>query len=74
MVNKLDEKTLNYKCLGKELRVIRKQVGVSIGQLSVKVGLSKSFISEVEREKKLPRLDTLKRIGRALNISITLKF
>ena len=74
MVNKLEPKELNYGTMGKELRIIRKQVGISIGQLSVKVGLSKSFISEMERDKKLPRLDTIKRIGRALNISITLHF
>lgn len=74
MVNKLKERSLHYKCLGKDLRAIRKEDGISIGQLSVKVGLTKGFISEMERDRKFPRLDTLKRIGRALNVRFTLIF
>ena len=74
MVNELRHTDIELSSLGKTLRKIRKKSGLSIGNLAIKAGLSKGFISEVESSHKVPRLDTLKRIGRALNIKIKLTF
>lgn len=50
----------------KELRINKK---LSLDMLGRRAELSKSFLSEMERGKKQPRLDTLQRIARELGVS-----
>lgn len=73
-MNRLEVTVIELKDLGKALKKIRRKSGLSMGKLAVKAGLSKGFISEVESGHKTPRIETLRKLGRALNVKIELHF
>lgn len=52
--------------MGQELRKARRRAGLTQEQLSFRAGLSRPYISQLERELKSPTLDTLFRICDAL--------
>jgi transcriptional regulator with XRE-family HTH domain len=54
----------------KILREARIERGISMTSLGVKTGLSQQAISYVEREMRMPNLDTLLRITAALGIGL----
>ena len=60
--------------VGRRLHTIRKKRHMSLDILAEKTNLSKSFLSEVERRKKFPRLSTLKTIAKELGVDISLIF
>ena len=60
--------------VGRRLHTIRKKRHMSLDILAEKTNLSKSFLSEVERRKKFPRLSTLKNIAKELGVDISLIF
>ena len=51
------------------IRQLRKNKKLSLDKLGSRAELSKSFLSEMERGKKQPRLETLQRIARELGVS-----
>jgi transcriptional regulator with XRE-family HTH domain len=56
--------------LGARLRAMRKERGLSQEGLGVASGLSGKFIGEVERAEKSISVDSLHRVGRALEVPI----
>jgi len=56
---------------GNNLRSIRKKRGISLQEIADNVGVTKSFLSQVENAKTWPSLSTLKEITSYLNISIS---
>jgi transcriptional regulator with XRE-family HTH domain len=54
--------------LGEELRRAREEAGMSQEQLSFGAGLSRPYISQLERDMKSPTLDVLFRLSEALGI------
>ena len=52
-----------------KIRKIRKNRNMSLKQLAAATGLSISYISEIERCKKQPSLETIQVISDALNVS-----
>jgi DNA-binding NtrC family response regulator len=60
--------------VGMRLHTIRKKRQISLDVLAKRTNLSKSFLSEVERKKKFPRLSTLKTIARELDVDLSLVF
>ena len=56
---------------GKALSLILEEKGLRQVDLSSKTGLAKSYISELLQSKKSPELDTLGKICKALNISLS---
>jgi transcriptional regulator with XRE-family HTH domain len=54
---------------GDKIRKIRKNRNMSLKQLAAATGLSISYISEIERCKKQPSLETIQVISDALNVS-----
>ncbi|MEW6523656.1 MAG: XRE family transcriptional regulator [Bacillota bacterium] len=60
--------------LGDRIRQIRQQQGTSLVQLSRKVGLTPSLISQVERDLVSPSINSLRKIARALDVPITAFF
>jgi transcriptional regulator with XRE-family HTH domain len=48
----------------------RKQKGLSMNQIAERSGLSQSMVSLVERNMRNPTLDTLLRIGEALELDV----
>lgn len=58
--------------LGSRIKRVRINNGMTVRQLAEKVGLSASFLYQLEQEKTSPSFSTLKSIATALNTSITL--
>lgn len=57
--------------LARQIRVSRTNAGLTLKELSVKTGLSVSFISQVERGTSSPAISSLKKIADGLNVPIT---
>ena len=55
--------------MGDELRRARQQAGITQEQLSFRAGLSRPYISQLERDLKAPTVETLFLICDALGIS-----
>jgi transcriptional regulator with XRE-family HTH domain len=55
--------------MGQELRKARQKAGLTQEQLSFRAGLSRPYISQLERELKSPTVETLFRICDALQVS-----
>jgi transcriptional regulator with XRE-family HTH domain len=55
--------------MGEELRHAREQAGLTQEELSFRAGLSRPYISQLERNLKSPTVDTLFLICSALGIS-----
>lgn len=60
--------------LGQKIKKLRKINEMSLDDLAAKTQLSKSFLSEVERKKKYPRLSTLQNIAEKLGVNIYFLF
>lgn len=56
--------------LGEKLRARRKEKGYSLEELSRRTGFSKSFLSQIENGKNSPSIASLKKITKALDVSI----
>jgi transcriptional regulator with XRE-family HTH domain len=55
--------------MGEELRKLRERAGLTQEELSFKAGLSRPYISQLERNLKSPTVDTPIRICDALDVS-----
>lgn len=62
------KKTMKYS--GNLARVLRKKLGITLDQLSKKIGVSKSHLSRYERGEKDLSITTFIRLSKALNIPI----
>ncbi|MBS5801426.1 MAG: helix-turn-helix transcriptional regulator [Brachyspira sp.] len=56
--------------LGKNIRELRIQQGVSQEELAFKIDSARNFIGCIERAEKSPTIFTLFRIARALNVKL----
>lgn len=56
--------------IGKHIRHLRSRVGLSLEKLAEQSCLSVGFLSEVERGRKLPSLDTLVKLSRSLQVRV----
>ena len=56
--------------LGKRLRVLRKEQGLTLAQLGQQVSLSASYLSQIERGVTMPSLSRLTTIARALHVEM----
>ncbi len=65
---------IELSSIGKRIKRLRKMNDMSLDVLAKKTKLSKSFLSEVERKKKFPRLSTLETIAKNLGVSVSLIF
>ncbi|MES5383900.1 helix-turn-helix transcriptional regulator [Mycolicibacterium conceptionense] len=54
-----------------ELRVARTKDGSDLTQLAVKSGLSLSYLSDLERGRRLPNAKVLKAVAKALNVPVS---
>ena len=59
------------KSIGKSLRVIRIEKGLSQGDIEKRTGILRSYLSRVENGHTTPSLDTLSRIAGALQVSLS---
>jgi len=59
------------RVLGDNIRVIRKQVGLSQEKLAEKAELDPTYISDVERGQENISVDALMRIAKALGVQVS---
>lgn len=64
-------KELDTHALGQRLRRRRKELGLTLAQLSQRADTGTSTIHSIERGRTAPRLDTLLRLSAALNMPIS---
>jgi|YelNatPaOPRAMG01_1025707.scaffolds.fasta_scaffold145167_1 transcriptional regulator with XRE-family HTH domain len=62
------------KVVGQKIRNIRKEKGLTQEELGNLCGLSYKFISDVERGKQNPSLDSLASIAKGLNVQLSTLF
>lgn len=55
--------------LGARIRKARKKINLTIEQLSEKVGVSKNYMGDLERDKCFPSFSVLISLAKALNVS-----
>lgn len=56
--------------LGKNLKRIRTAKGISQGEISRKLEVDKSFVSNIENGKTNPTLATITKIAKAIGVSV----
>jgi len=56
--------------LGKNLKRIRTAKGISQGEISRKLEVDKSFVSNIENGKTNPTLSTIAKIAKAIGVSV----
>ncbi|OGE83808.1 MAG: DNA-binding protein [Candidatus Doudnabacteria bacterium RIFCSPHIGHO2_02_FULL_43_13b] len=56
--------------LGENLKRIRKEKGISQGDIVRKLGMPKSFVSNIENGKTNPTLATIAKMAKAVGVSI----
>lgn len=56
--------------LGKRIKERRQELGMSLRELAKEVGLTASFLSQVERDLTSPSIESLRRISQALDVPI----
>lgn len=61
---------MNEESIGKNIRAIRKQKGITLQALADRIGLTKSYLSKIERSKKAPPYSTVNKIAMALEVEV----
>lgn len=62
--------SIDYKMMGKRIKVRRKELNLTQKELTEKAGLNDKYISNIERATSIPSIDTLVSICKALDISV----
>lgn len=63
-------KTQPYGCWT-ELRVVRTKAGFDLTTLAERAGMSLSYLSDLERGRRLPNQTVLKKVAKALNVPVS---
>jgi transcriptional regulator with XRE-family HTH domain len=66
---KLNEKDI-YKIIAKNIRKERIKNNLTLEELSEKAQISVSFLSYIEKNKKIPSIKTIEKISKGLNIPV----
>jgi XRE family transcriptional regulator, regulator of sulfur utilization len=54
--------------LGTTITTLRKSANLTQGKLAEACGLSQTYLSQIEKGKKMPHIDTLEKIGEVLQV------
>lgn len=55
--------------VAKNLRVLRKQKGLSQEELAFQAGINRNYVGQIEREEKSPTIDVIEKLCGSLGIS-----
>ena len=61
---------MNEESVGKNIKTIRKQKNITLQELADRTGLTKSYLSKIERSKKAPPYATVNRVAMALEVEV----
>ena len=67
----MGSRMISEKDIGKNIKEIRSELGLTLEVLAQHTGFSKGYLSKVENSDKAPPVSTLIRVAQALNISIS---
>lgn len=56
---------------GSKVRCLRERQGISLRQFALSVNLDKTFLSDIERGNRSATLDTIDKIARGLDVSLS---
>ena len=59
------------QAFGRRVRLLRTERGISLRKFALAIGTNKSYLVDVEYGRKSPTLDTIERIARGLDVSIS---
>ena len=54
--------------VARNLRILRKQKGLSQEELAFQAGINRNYVGQIEREEKSPTVDVIEKIAGSLNI------
>jgi transcriptional regulator with XRE-family HTH domain len=52
--------------VARNLRILRKQKGLSQEELAFQAGINRNYVGQIEREEKSPTVDMIEKLARAL--------
>lgn len=61
---------MDYKAMGRRIRMKRKEQGFTQAELAEQVGISTSFMGHIERGTRIASVDTLVRLSAIMKVSI----
>ena len=70
-VIQMEESNMNKETIGEKVQIARKMRKYSQEKLGDKAGISQQHLSRIENDKTDPTIDTLLKLSKALNVSIT---
>jgi transcriptional regulator with XRE-family HTH domain len=66
--------SLTHKRLGRRIKTLRKELGLTQEDLAFEVGVNRSYMGFIERGERNPSLAMLKKIAKALKVSLSVLF
>jgi transcriptional regulator with XRE-family HTH domain len=54
--------------VARNLRILRKQKGLSQEELAFQAGINRNYVGQIEREEKSPTVDTLEKLAMVLKV------
>jgi transcriptional regulator with XRE-family HTH domain len=66
--------SLTHKRLGRRIMTLRKELGLTQEDLAFEVGVNRSYMGFIERGERNPSLAMLKKIAKALGVSLSVLF
>ena len=54
--------------VARNLRILRKQKGLSQEELAFQAGINRNYVGQIEREEKSPMIDIIEKLSAKLNI------
>ena len=66
--------SLTHKRLGRRIKTLRKELGLTQEDLAFEVGVNRSYMGFIERGERNPSLAMLKKIAKALQVSLSVLF
>ncbi|HOK55955.1 MAG TPA: helix-turn-helix transcriptional regulator [bacterium] len=63
-----------YKKIGRKIREVRKSKKITQEELAYRIGVTPNFIGLIERGKKRPSIETLRKISDALEVPVSYFF
>jgi len=60
--------------VARNLRILRKQKGLSQEELALQAGINRNYVGQIEREEKSPTVDVIEKLARPLDVEPILLF
>lgn len=61
---------IDYRVIGQRVHARRREMDLTQGELAERIGVSGSFVGHIERGEKIPSLETMARLVKALNTTL----